>query len=129
MTQTSNAPSIVNKLWNYCHVLRDDGLSYQDYLEQITFLLFLKMADERSTLLHEEQSHPGGFRLGETSRTNGGRRAGGPLPPHPRRTRRAAGMLGIIFRKAQNKIQDPAKLKRLIVDLIDNEKWLELTPT
>jgi type I restriction-modification system DNA methylase subunit len=42
---TSNA--IVQKLWNYCNILRDDGLSYQDYIEQLTFLLFLKMADER----------------------------------------------------------------------------------
>ena len=39
---------VVQKLWNYCNVLRDDGLSYQDYLEQLTFLLFLKMADERT---------------------------------------------------------------------------------
>jgi type I restriction enzyme S subunit len=39
---------VVQKLWSYCNVLRDDGLSYQDYLEQLTFLLFLKMADERA---------------------------------------------------------------------------------
>jgi hypothetical protein len=44
------ANRIVQKLWSYCHVLRDDGLSYQDYLEQLTFLLFLKMADERARL-------------------------------------------------------------------------------
>src|SRR3989440_12542766 len=44
----SDSATIVNKLWNYCNVLRDDGLSYQDYLEQITFLLFLKMADEQT---------------------------------------------------------------------------------
>ena len=44
---------IVKKLWSYCQVLRDDGLSYQDYLEQLTFLLFLKMADERSQLTGE----------------------------------------------------------------------------
>jgi type I restriction enzyme M protein len=44
----SNSVTIVQKLWNYCNVLRDDGLSYQDYLEQLTFLLFLKMADEQS---------------------------------------------------------------------------------
>ena len=43
------APSqIVQKLWNYCNILRDDGLSYGDYVEQLTFLLFLKMADEQS---------------------------------------------------------------------------------
>ena len=40
--------AIVQKLWNYCNVLRDDGMSYGDYVEQLTYLLFLKMADERS---------------------------------------------------------------------------------
>ena len=39
---------IIQKLWNYCNILRDDGLSYGDYVEQLTFLLFLKMADEQS---------------------------------------------------------------------------------
>ncbi len=53
---------IVKKLWSYCHVLRDDGLSYQDYLEQLTFLLFLKMADERAALTGEQQPIPKGFR-------------------------------------------------------------------
>jgi type I restriction enzyme M protein len=44
----SDANRIVNKLWSYCNVLRDDGLSYGDYLEQLTYLLFLKMADEQT---------------------------------------------------------------------------------
>ena len=45
----SNASQqIVNKAWNFAHVLRDDGLSYMAYTEQITFLLFLKMADEQT---------------------------------------------------------------------------------
>ena len=44
------ASTIVQKLWNYCNVLRDDGLSYGDYVEQLTYLLFLKMADEREKL-------------------------------------------------------------------------------
>mgnify|MGYP001397513636 CR=1 FL=1 len=43
-----NSATIVQKLWNYCNVLRDDGMSYGDYVEQLTYLLFLKMADERS---------------------------------------------------------------------------------
>jgi HsdM-like protein len=51
----SDSATIVQKLWNYCNVLRDDGLSYQDYLEQLTFLLFLKMADEHAVkLLHSQ---------------------------------------------------------------------------
>ena len=45
MDQSHN---LVQKLWNYCNILRDDGLSYGDYVEQLTFLLFLKMADEQS---------------------------------------------------------------------------------
>ncbi|GAB4414468.1 MAG: hypothetical protein Fur0044_09190 [Anaerolineae bacterium] len=42
----SEASAIVQRVWNYCNVLRDDGVSYGDYLEQLTYLLFLKMADE-----------------------------------------------------------------------------------
>lgn len=45
-----SASEIVNKVWNYAHVLRDDGVGYGDYVEQITYLIFLKMADERSSL-------------------------------------------------------------------------------
>ena len=59
---TDQSDRIVKKLWSYCQVLRDDGLSYQDYLEQLTFLLFLKMADERAALTGEPQSIPAGFR-------------------------------------------------------------------
>ncbi len=44
----SNPTALVQKLWNYCNILRDDGLSYGDYVEQLTFLLFLKMADEQT---------------------------------------------------------------------------------
>jgi len=43
----SNPSQLVQKLWNYCNILRDDGLSYGDYVEQLTFLLFLKMPDEQ----------------------------------------------------------------------------------
>jgi type I restriction enzyme M protein len=57
---TSNR--IVQKLWSYRNVLRDDGLSYQDYLEQLTFLLFLKMADERAGLTGKDQSILQGYR-------------------------------------------------------------------
>jgi len=42
------APQLVQKLWNYCNILRNDGLSYGNYVEQLTFLLFLKMADEQA---------------------------------------------------------------------------------
>ena len=44
----STPTALVQKLWNYCNILRDDGLSYGDYVEQLTFLLFLKMTDEQA---------------------------------------------------------------------------------
>ncbi len=51
-----NTSSIVQKLWNYCNVLRDDGMSYGDYVEQLTYLLFLKMADERTKAPYNQKS-------------------------------------------------------------------------
>jgi type I restriction enzyme M protein len=39
---TDNTSSIISKVWNFCHTLRDDGVGYGDYLEQLTFLLFLQ---------------------------------------------------------------------------------------
>lgn len=126
---SDNAGRIVQKLWSYCNVLRDDGLSYQDYLEQLTFLLFLKMADERAALLgKDDQPIPKGYRWADLANAQ---MEGDRLEIHYRKTLetlgRQGGMLGLIFRKAQNKIQDPAKLRRLIVDLIGNESWLVMS--
>jgi type I restriction enzyme M protein len=113
---------IVQKLWSYCNVLRDDGLSYQDYLEQLTFLLFLKMADERARLTGEEQPIPAGHRWADLATPQ---MEGVELEQHYRETLselgKKGGMLGLIFEKAQNKIQDPAKLRQLIVELIGKE--------
>ena len=49
---TTNTSSIVSKVWTFCNILWDDGVGYGDYLEQLTYLLFLKMADEYSRPLH-----------------------------------------------------------------------------
>ena len=119
---------LVQKLWSYCHVLRDDGLSYQDYLEQLTFLLFLKMADERVAMVGGESPVPEGYRWADLSAPQ---MEGSKLEEHYRETLRflgtQGGMLGLIFRKSQNKIQDPAKLRQLIVELIGKETWLSLS--
>ncbi|SDX36679.1 type I restriction enzyme M protein [Ruegeria halocynthiae] len=53
-----NNEQLVSKVWNYAHVLRDQGVSYGDYVEQITYLLFLKMDQERVDLLGEPSSVP-----------------------------------------------------------------------
>lgn len=120
------APALVQKLWNYCNILRDDGLSYGDYVEQLTFLLFLKMADEQSKPPFSKKSPiPKGFDWPALLKVDGDdletlyRHILEELGKRP-------GMLGITFRKAQNKIQDPSKLRRLIVDLIDKETWTML---
>jgi len=120
------AHALVAKLWNYCNILRDDGLSYGDYVEQLTFLLFLKMADEQSRApFNKTSAIPKQFAWAELLK-----RDGDDLEIHYRHTLeelgKRPGMLGIIFRKAQNKIQDPAKLRRLIADLIDKEQWSSL---
>src|SRR2546428_332947 len=120
------AQTIVQRLWNYCNLLRDDGMSYGDYVEQLTYLLFLKMAYERTQPPYNQPSRiPQGF--GWESLMS---RDGDALETHYRHLLeelgKQPGMLGIIFRKAQNKIQDPAKLRRLIVDLIDRETWTVL---
>jgi len=122
------ATRIVQKLWSYCHVLRDDGLSYQDYLEQLTFLLFLKMADERERLTGQEQSIPEGYRWADLAAPQ---MEGVELEQHYRATLlklgQEGGMLGLIFEKAQNKIQDPAKLRQLVVELIGKEDWSSMS--
>src|SRR4029078_4696496 len=123
-----SAGRIVQKLWSFCHVLRDDGLSYQDYLEQLTTLLFLKMAEERAEKTGHEQPIPAGYRWSDLASP---RMDGAEIEGHYRKTLRrlgqAKGMLGLVFRKAQNKLQDPEKLRQLAVELIGKESWLSIS--
>lgn len=124
--ETTNSREIVQRLWNFCTVLRDDGVSYGDYVEQLTYLLFLKMADEqaKNPLVRKIFDIPSNFSW-EVLQT----KDGDELEVHYRHTLetlgKGGGMLGDIFRKSQNKIQDPAKLKRLI-ELINAETWMAL---
>ena len=121
----NNSAPIVQKVWNYCTVLRDDGVSYGDYVEQLTYLIFLKMADEHTKPPFNQHSGiPEGLDWQSLLRKDGGE-----LEMHYRHLLedlgKEKGMLGVIFRKSQNKIQDPAKLKRLI-ELINGEVWVGL---
>lgn len=121
MSQTASA--LVQKVWNYAHVLKDDGMAFMDYTEQITFLLFLKMAHERE-LLGLENVIPKKFNWAALKQASGD-----PLEVQYSKTLRELGklpgLLGIIFAKAQNKITDPAKLERLI-SLMESENWAGL---
>ena len=120
-----NTSALVQKIWNFCHTLRDDGVGYGDYLEQLTYLLFLKLAHE-----YAQEPYNRDIRIPREYDWAGLRsKTGEPLEAHYlatlHRLGQEPGMLGAIFFKAQNKIQDPAKLSRL-VQMIDAENWISL---
>ncbi len=120
-----NTASIISKVWSFCNTLRDDGVGYGDYLEQLTYLIFLKMADEYS-------KPPYSRNVGIPDKYNWQSlkaKKGAELEVHYvellRELGAKKGMLGQIFTKSQNKIQDPAKLFRLI-DMIDGTEWVTM---
>lgn len=120
---SANASSIVSKVWAFCQTLRDDGVGYGDYLEQLTYLLFLKMADEYSKPPHNRKMPiPTNFAWDTLTS-----KSGSELELHYntllRELAKEKGILGQIFTKSQNKIQDPAKLFKLIA-LINAENWI-----
>jgi len=117
--------SIVSKVWSFCTTLRDDGVGYGDYLEQLTYLIFLKMADEYS-------QPPYNRKVGIPAEYNWQSlkaKRGAELEVHYvtllLELGNKPGMLGTIFTKAQNKIQDPAKLYRLI-DMVNETSWVTM---
>ncbi|MFC2119889.1 N-6 DNA methylase [Bacteroidota bacterium] len=117
--------SIVQRVWNYCHTLRDDGVSYGDYLEQLTYLLFLKMADEYSKPPYNRKINIPKNLNWESLLT----KSGAELEVHYvkilRELGKEKGMIGEIFFKSKNEIQDPAKLYKLI-QMINDENWVVL---
>lgn len=120
-----NTSNLIQKVWNFCHTLRDDGVGYGDYLEQLTYLLFLKMADEYAQEPYNRDTKiPKGYDWASLRS-----KTGEPLEAHYlavlHKLGTGPGMLGAIFFKAHNKIQDPAKLSRL-VQMIDLESWVGL---
>jgi type I restriction enzyme M protein len=109
---------VVGKLWGFCHTLRHDGIDYGDYIEQITYLLFLKMADEKGIELPKGCDWP---KLRE--------RTGTELTDHYvdllRKLGKSPGLLGDIYAGAQSRFNNPVNLKRL-VNLIDETEWTTL---
>jgi type I restriction enzyme M protein len=117
--------AIVSKVWSFCNALRDDGVGYGDYLEQLTYFIFLKMADEYSQPPHNKKlGVPDSYNWASLTS-----RSGSDLEAHYsellRELAKAKGILGQIFLKSQNKIQNPAMLYR-IIQMIDGEKWTVL---
>lgn len=109
---------IVQKLWGFCHTLRHDGIGYLDYVEQLTYLLFLKMADERGIELPKGCNWPS---LIEKSGTD--------LQDHYvdllRKLGRQPGLLGDIYAGSQSRFSNPVNLKKLL-GLIDETEWTAL---
>ncbi|KON75906.1 DNA methyltransferase [Leptospira kirschneri serovar Pomona] len=123
MSATPQTNGIIGKVWSFCNMLRDDGVGYGDYLEQLTYLLFLKMAHEYSKPPYDRKiAIPKQYNW--ESLTD---KKGAELELHYnillRELANSQGILGQIFVKSQNKIQDPAKLGKL-VEMIDKENWV-----
>ena len=116
--------TLINKVWNYATIMKDAGLSYTDYVRQLTYLLFLKMDYERETLLGEGSIVPAAYRWDKLLSLSGAE-----LEAHYSKTletlSKEKGIIGTIFRRAKNEITEPAKLKQLI-SLINKETWLAL---
>jgi type I restriction enzyme M protein len=125
---------IVQKLWGFCHTLRHEGIDYGDYIEQLTYLLFLKMADERGIDLSEMK-----FKVEKKGKTEEIEvdcswptlvgKTGTSLRDHYSDVLRALGqqrgVLGDIFAGAQSRFNEPVSLKKLL-GLIDETEWTAL---
>ena len=119
---SNESVAIVQKLWNFSNLLRDDGISYGDYVEQLTYLLFLKLADEETKPpLNKPATIPSGLDW-ESLLKESGAALETQYAKILAELSKESGLLGVIFRKSQNRIQSPALLQRLI-HLINNETW------
>ena len=117
-----NTSGIISKIWSFCNTLRDDGVSYGDYLEQLTYLLFLKMADEFTKPPYNRNLPIPKQYDWESLKEKRAVKLEVHYAELLRELGKSSGILGQIFVKSQNRIQDPAKLFKLI-DMIDKENW------
>ena len=123
---SEQSSSIVSKVWGMCNPLRDDGVSYGDYLEQLTYLIFLKMSDEYSKPPYKKETGiPDGYTWSDMNTLKGAE-----LEEQYKKTLETlatkGGILGQIFSQASNKISNAAILYR-IVQMIDKEKWVSMS--
>jgi len=119
----STSPAIVQKVWKYAHVLKDDGLAFMDYTEQITYLLFLKMAGEQEQV--GSAKIPSRYSWAALKNINDDAKRLDRYHQGLRKLSKLPGLIGLIFTKPQSKINDPAKL-RLLIRMMDSENWSRL---
>ena len=123
---SEHSSSIISKVWGMCGPLRDDGVSYGDYLEQLTYLIFLKMSDEYSKPPYKRDTGiPAGYGWSDMNTLTGS-----ALEEQYKKTLEKlgeqGGILGQIFQGAINKVSNAAILYR-IVQMIDREKWVSMS--
>ena len=123
---SEQSTTIVSKVWSLCNPLRDDGVSYGDYLEQLTYLIFLKMSDEYAKPPYKKQTGiPAGYTWSDMNTLKGAE-----LEEQYKKTleelAKQGGLLGQIFSQASNKISNASILYR-VVQMIDKEKWVSMS--
>lgn len=123
MRKDHQAIALVQKVWNYANVLKDDGLAFMDYTEQITYLLFLKMVWEQPQI--DANKIPSRYTWGKLKNITDDMELLTRYHQGLRKLSEAPGLIGLIFTKPQSKITDPAKL-RLLMKMIDSENWSSL---
>jgi len=121
MRQQSAA--LIQKVWSFAHVLKDDGLAFMDYTEQITYLLFIKMSWEHRQSGVDEI--PSRYTWGVLRSIGDNQKLLERYHQGLRKLSEVPGLIGLIFTKPQSKINDPAKL-RLLIQMIDGENWSRL---
>ena len=118
--------TIISKVWGMCNPLRDDGVSYGDYLEQLTYLIFLKMSDEYSKPPYKKETGiPVGYTWSDMN-TLKGAELEAKYKAILEKLAEQGGILGKIFAQSSNKISNAAILYR-IVQMIDKEKWVSMS--
>ena len=124
MSEQSSA--IISKVWGMCSPLRDDGVGYGDYLEQLTYLIFLKMSDEYSKPPYKKDTGiPAGYGWSDMSSLKGAELEE-KYKKVLEKLGEQSGLLGKIFKGATNKISNAAILYR-VVQMIDGEKWVSMS--
>jgi type I restriction enzyme M protein len=122
-SRNHQASALVQKVWNCAHVLKDDGLAFMEYTEQITYLLFLKMAWEQRDFGGDEI--PSRYTWGALKSINDNAKRWERYHQGLRKLSKHRGLIRLIFTKPQTKINDPAKL-HLLIQMIDSEDWSSL---
>lgn len=119
---TANTQSLTKKVWNLATTLAGQGIGFTDYITQLTYLLFLKMDDENVQIFGEESSIPEGYRWTDLIDLDGL----DLVKQYEDTLEELSGqdnLIGTIYTKAQNKIDKPVYLKKVIT-LINEESWL-----